>query len=123
MNNLQSQITKKIKRLRNQKGLSQPDMADLLHIDKSVYARLEMGKTYTWAKYLEELLKIFEITPDKFFEDIGNNVVINNNNCHNGSYANIENLHTENRDVYEKLLAAKDEQIALLKNLMAKNQF
>ena len=120
MNNLQNQITKKIKRLRNQKGLSQPEMADLLHIDKSVYARLEMGKTYAWAKYLEELLKIFEITPDKFFEDIGNNITINNSNCPFGGNANIENIHTENRDVYEKFIASKDEQIALLKDLLEK---
>jgi len=121
MDNLQAQITKKIKLLRQQKGLSQPEMADLLHIDKSGYARLETGKTYSWAKYLEDILRIFEITPDKFFEDIGNNIVINNSHCHNGGYTVIENLHSENREVYEKLLAAKDEQIALLRDLVGKN--
>ena len=116
--NLQSQIVSKIKRLRHEKGLSQPQVADLLNMDKSVYARLETGKTYSWAKYLEELLVVFEITPDKFFEDIGNNVVINNNNCPYGGNANVENLYAENRDVYEKLIASKDEQIALLKSML-----
>jgi hypothetical protein len=33
---------------------------------------------------------------------------------------NIQNLHTENREIYEKLIAAKDEQITLLKNLLEK---
>ena len=46
--------------------------------------------------------------------------VINNSNCPYGGNANIENLHTENREVYEKLIAAKDEQIALLKDLLGK---
>ena len=77
---LQTQIVSKIKRLRNEKGLTQPDMAERLGIENSVYARLEQGKTNSWAKYLEELLSIFEITPDKFFEDIGTSVVINNSN-------------------------------------------
>jgi transcriptional regulator with XRE-family HTH domain len=120
MMNLQSQIVSKIKRLRHEKGLSQPQIAELLNMEKSVYARLETGKTYSWAKYLEELLKIFDITPDKFFEDIGSNIVINNSNCPYGGNGNVENLYTENREIYEKLLAAKDEQITLLKNLLEK---
>ena len=116
--NLQSQIVSKIRRLRSEKGLTQPEMAERINIEKSVYARLETGKTYSWAKYLEELLNVFEITPDKFFEDIGSSVVINNNNCLYGGNANIENLYAANHEVYEKLLAAKDEQIALLKKMM-----
>lgn len=79
---------------------------------------METGKTYSWAKYLEELLTVFEITPDKFFEDIGTGVVIHNNNCPYGGNANVENLYAENREVYEKLLVSKDEQIALLKKMM-----
>ncbi|MDR2125366.1 MAG: helix-turn-helix domain-containing protein [Prevotellaceae bacterium] len=118
MMNLQSQIVSKIKRLRHEKGLSQPQMAELLNMEKSVYARLETGKTYSWAKYLEELLNVFGITPDKFFEDIGSSVVINNNNCPYGGNGNVENLYTENREIYEKLLTAKDEQIALLKEML-----
>ncbi|MDR1347809.1 MAG: helix-turn-helix domain-containing protein [Prevotellaceae bacterium] len=121
MMNLQSQIVSKIKRLRHEKGLSQPQMAELLNMEKSVYARLETGRTYSWAKYLEELLNVFEITPEKFFEDIGSNIVINNNNCpYGGNSVNVQYLHAENREIYEKLLAAKDEQIALLKEMLEK---
>jgi transcriptional regulator with XRE-family HTH domain len=119
--NLQSQVVSKIKRLRHEKGFSQPQMAELLNMEKSVYARLETGKTYSWAKHLEELLAIFEITPEKFFEDIGANVLINNKDCpYGGNSINTQNLYAENREVYEKLLASKDEQIALLKSLLEK---
>jgi len=117
---LQSQITSKIRRLRHEKGYSQPQMAELLNIENSVYSRLETGKTYSWAKYLEDLLTVFEITPDKFFEDIGTNVVINNSNCPYGGNGNVVNLHAENREVYEKLLTAKDEQIDMLKKMLGK---
>ena len=116
--NLQSQIVSKIKRLRHEKGYSQPQMAERLNIEKSAYSRLETGKTYSWAKYLEELLTVFEITPDKFFEDIGADIIINNTNCACGGNANVENLYAENREVYEKLIAAKDEQIAWLKKML-----
>jgi transcriptional regulator with XRE-family HTH domain len=107
--------------LRKAKGLSQPQMAELLHIDKSVYARLESGETYSWAKHLEELLNIFEITPEKFFGDIGASVVINNSNCpYGGNSVNIQNQYHEIREIYEQLFAAKNEQIALLKSLLEK---
>jgi len=124
---IQSQIVSKIKRLRNEKGFSQSQIAELINMEKSVYARLETGKTYSWAKYLEELLNVFEITPDKFFEDIGASIVINNKDCPYGGNGTVGNLYAENREAYEKLmeqyekrLQDKDEQIALLKSMLGK---
>ena len=93
-------------------------MAEKLHIDTSAYARLEQGGTYTWAKYFEELLTIFKITPEKFFEGIETKVVINNHNeCTYSGNHNVEHQHYDNIDIYEKLIAAKDEQIALLRKM------
>jgi hypothetical protein len=43
------------------------------------------------------------------------NVVINNNNYSCGGNAGVKNLYAESREIFEKLLVAKDEQIALLK--------
>ncbi|MCL1867789.1 MAG: hypothetical protein FWF72_02405, partial [Paludibacter sp.] len=86
------------------------------------------GEINTWAKYFEDLLRIFEITPEKFFEGIESQVVINNHNdCTYSGDSNIEHQHLENQDIYEKLLEQyeqrindKDEQIALLKSLLEK---
>jgi transcriptional regulator with XRE-family HTH domain len=120
--NLQFQIARRIKKLRREKGFSQPQMAELLHIDKSAYARLESGKTYSWAKHLEELLNIFQITLEKFFKDVESNTVTNNTTFPNDekNEFNIQNLYQESHEAFEKLLAAKDEQIALLKSLSEK---
>ena len=100
-----------------------------MHIDQSVYARLEQGETNTWAKYFEDLLNIFEITPEKFFEGIETKVVINNHNdCTYSGNSNVEHQYPTNQEFYEKLIAqyekllsSKDEQIALLKELLEKN--
>ena len=114
-------IVDKIKKLRISKGLKHNDMADKLHITRSAYQRLENGETYSWAKHLEELLDILETNPKDFFSDIGNKVFNQTNNA--GGVGNIvENVFQENKEVYEKLIASKDEQINLLKSLL-KDQF
>ena len=123
---MQSQITARIKKLRRNKGLTQPEMAEKLNIAQSAYARLEQGDTSTWAKYFEDLLQIFEITPEKFFEGIETKVVINNHNdCTYSGDSNVEHQHTANQELYEKLmeqyeerLKDKDEQIELLKSML-----
>jgi len=123
---MQTQIVQRIKKLRKEKGFTQPQMAERLCIDQSAYARLEQGETNSWAKYFEDLLNIFEITPEKFFEGIGGNIVINNKECpYGGNSISVQYLHAEKREVYEKLieqyekrLQDKDEQIALLKGLL-----
>ena len=126
---MQTQIVTKIRKLRKEKGFSQPQMAEKLNIDQSAYARLEQGETNSWAKYLENLLHIFEITPEKFFEGMETNVVINNHNeCTYSGNSNVEHQHSPNQELYDKLmeqyekrLQDKDEQIALLKNLLDKS--
>lgn len=102
---MQNQIVTKIKKLRKEHGFTQPQMADKLHIDISAYARLEQGETNTWAKYFEELLTIFEITPEKFFEGIETKVVINNHNeCTYTGNSNIAEHQSSDNQVYERLI-------------------
>ena len=112
------EVVEKIKRLRISKGLNHLDMADKLNITRSAYQRLESGETYSWAKYLDELMTILETTPNEFFADIGKKTINQTNNS--GSIGYVEILHQENKEVYEKLIASKDEQIALLKSLLEK---
>jgi len=69
---------------------------------------------------LSELIEVFETTPKDFFSDITGNV-INQNHFTTGAIGYVESLHQENKEIYERLLAAKDEQIALLKGLLIKD--
>jgi hypothetical protein len=61
-----------------------------------------------------------DTSPKDFFQDIGGGKLVQQNNCSftEGAIGYVETLHQENREVYEKLLAAKDDQIAFLKNLL-----
>ena len=113
---MNQEIVEKIKRLRISKGLNHVDMADKLHVTRSAYQRLESGETYSWAKYLDELMAILETTPNEFFSDIGKKTINQTNNS--GSIGYVEILHQENKEVYEKLIASKDEQIVFLKELL-----
>lgn len=63
-------IINKIKELRKSKNLDYFDMAEMLHINKTAYYRLESGHTFTWAKYLKDILKILEISEIDFLNEI-----------------------------------------------------
>ena len=114
---MNQEIVEKIKRLRISKGLNHLDMADKLNITRSAYQRLESGETYSWAKYLDELMAILETTPNEFFSDIGKKTINQTNNSGGVGYI-VETLIQDNKEVYDKLIASKDEQIALLKSLL-----
>jgi len=112
-------IVDKIKRLRLQKGYNHEEMAYKLNITRSAYQRLESGETYSWAKYLEVILDILEINAKDFFSDITPKQYNQNSNAGSVVYI-VESLIQENKEVYEKLITSKDEQIALLKSLLDK---
>ena len=124
---MNNQITTKIRKIRKEKGITQLQMAERLNIDTSAYARLETGITATWAKYLEDILIIFELTPEKFFEGIGSNIIITNQQGSYGGNANVEHLHAENKEINFKLIETLEQEnahlkgeIAFLRNLIEK---
>ena len=120
--NMNKEITEKIKKLRAAKGINQSEMAHRLNVTRSTYQKIEAGEGYAWAKYLNELMTILETTPKDFFSDIGSKNI--HQNTYNESvgvgYYVVEHLHQENKEVYEKLIASKDEQIEFLKGLLGK---
>ena len=113
---MNKEINGKIKKLRLTKDLTQDYMADRLNITRSTYQKLESGRSHTWAKYLDKLMEVFEITLQEFFSDIRCQAVKQNN-----FRDNVINEHQEIYDKFlalnDKFIASKDEQIALLKDL------
>ena len=115
---MNKEITEKLKKMRVARGINQTEMAEKLNITRSAYQKIETSESYVWAKYLNELMDILETTPKDFFNDIGGKIF--NQNNYNESIGYVEHLHQENKEVYEKLIVSKDEQIAFLKNLLEK---
>jgi len=113
-------VGKKIRTLRKQKGLSQEQVADHLHISQSTYARIENGESHSWSSYIEPISKLFEIQPEDL---VKTEKVIINNNQQGGSSNNgyiINQLSEKLIEQYEQRLKDKDEIILLLRAQLKK---
>ncbi|MDR7369741.1 helix-turn-helix transcriptional regulator [Flavobacterium aquidurense] len=62
-------VGNKLKKLRNQRGLTQKQMANLLAISQSAYARIENGESGSWAGHIKKICKIFDILPQELVKD------------------------------------------------------
>ncbi|MDO4224965.1 MAG: helix-turn-helix transcriptional regulator [Bergeyella zoohelcum] len=111
-------IARNIKKYRELKGYSQEYMAHEMDITQASYAKLENNTTkinverlFTIAKLLEtDVADILELNKQTIYnQDIKENSV---------GHQQVQNLYHDNKEVYEKLIKAKDEQIALLKSLL-----
>ncbi len=121
---MNSEIVNKIKKLRLEKGFSHTEMADKLNITRSAYQRLESGETYSWAKYLDNIMETLETTPKDFFNDIGKPIIHQINKDNSVGYIT-KHLYQENKETtakliesYEARIKEKDEQIMFLKKLL-----
>ncbi|WP_277110226.1 helix-turn-helix domain-containing protein, partial [Chryseobacterium taklimakanense] len=115
-------IGKNIRKLREIKGYSQEYMAHELNINQASYAKLENSSTKITVDRLFAISKLLETDVADILELNKQTIFNQNNNTTANAFANVGNLHQENREVYEKLIQAKDEQIALLKEMLAKQK-
>ena len=113
-------IINRIKEIRKEKGISHEAMAFDLGISQVAYSKIEKNETKL---NVDRLYKIAEILDTKVSNLLG--LEVNKiyqqefkDNSHN--YQEVQNLYQENKDVYQQLIKAKDEQIALLKSLIDK---
>ena len=117
-------VVRKIILLRSKKGYTYENMANELFITTAAYRKIETGETKL---SMERLFKIAEILQESVYSLIetteGNviNQTNNENSIGNQYIKKIENFYQENKEVYDKLLKSKDEQIELLKGLLNKN--
>jgi transcriptional regulator with XRE-family HTH domain len=118
-------VRQKITTLRSKKGYTFENMADELNITPSAYSKIEAGKTKLSMSRLFDIAEIFKEPISNFLGTEGN--VFNQTNNENATGSSqiqyqqqIENFYQENKEVYEKLIAAKDEKIEFLKQLLEK---
>jgi len=111
-------VIRKIVSIRTKKGYNLENMALELNITPAAYRKIETGETRLTVERLfciAEILKVplFELLEIESVLQQTDNVYII------GYQQKIENLSQNNKEVYEKLIVAKDEQITLLKRLLA----
>ncbi|MBP4138087.1 helix-turn-helix transcriptional regulator [Flavobacterium geliluteum] len=58
-------IGNRLKFLRRNKGMSQEQVADYLHVSQSAYARMESGESHSWAIHFKEICRLFAVSPEE----------------------------------------------------------
>ena len=107
-----------IRKIREAKGFSQDYMANVLDISQASYARLENEDTKVTVDRLYKIAEVLDTNIIDFFNT--DNVTIQNQNNYEGTYGLVQNLTIENKEIYDKLLKSKDEQIELLTKIIEK---
>ena len=110
-----------IRTIRKNRGYSHENMATDMKISQAAYTKIERGETKLTLDRLQQIAEILEVTVSDL---LGLETQSFHQEIHNDStgtsisYQKVENLYQENREVYEKLIATKDEEIALLKKML-----
>lgn len=91
----------KIKRLRESLNYSQEYFARELGISQPAFAKMESGMTRITLKRLVKIAELLEVEPQELLE--GNWTINQYNNGH--AYGIVENLHQENKEMLQKLIA------------------
>jgi transcriptional regulator with XRE-family HTH domain len=113
-------LIKKISSVRLKKGFSYENMADELEITPAAYRKIETGETKLTVERLFRLSEIFEEPLAEVLEIVNDVIKQTNNENATEKKKKIGSFYQENKEVYEKLLQSKDEQIVLLKELLEK---
>lgn len=116
-----------IRKFREQKQWSQEYMAEQLGLSKNGYAKIERGESRQSLDRLEQITAVFGIGMTDLFSDERQSIcLISENSQHSSNYYHSDNaLILENEKLKlalthkDELLAQKDEQITLLKNMVA----
>ena len=116
----ESKVVRKIKELRHKKGYTLDNMAIELDITPAAYRKIETEETNLTVERLYKIAEILKEPVSNLLELDGNVCNQTNNDSATGNQQIIENFYNENKEVYEKLLAAKDELINIQKNLLDK---
>jgi len=109
---------KNIKKLREQKGYTQEQVADYLNISQPAYARIENGNRNSWSNYLEPLCVFFEVQPEDLISS--DSVIVNQNQRGGNGAFIIYQLSEKLIDQYEIRLKEKDELIKKLEDQLSK---
>lgn len=91
-----------LKRLRENAGLTQQQVADILNIDRSTYAYYETGKTYPSITSLKKLAKIFNVNYDVLIDGTSKYVMSDNRVQYKTVELSDEKLYSISKD--EKML-------------------
>jgi transcriptional regulator with XRE-family HTH domain len=91
----------RIKRIREYKNFTQQYMADKLELSPNAYYKIENGATKLTTDRLEEIAAILDIPTESILSSEKQVFNLENNNIEK-FYGYIENLHEENKEIFQQ---------------------
>ena len=107
----------KIRSFRLLRGLSQEEIAEKLNITQSTYSRIETDEHKLTVDVLKRIAEVLDVS----IGDIVSNepIIIQNNASNQGTQiARNENFYADQKELYEKIITAKDAEIARMQNII-----
>lgn len=116
---MNASIGKRIRKYREEKGISQEELAEKLHISRSTYQRIENGETNSWVNHIENICTSLDVNMEDILKPEEGYVQVNNNNDSSNSPSDngiglIQNQ-TNHYNTSEKLIVQYEERIKELK--------
>ena len=113
-------ILSNIREIRKEKGISHEAMAVNLGISQAAYTKLENKETKLTVDRLYKIAEILDTKIEKLLDLNTNKIYQQEFKDQSTNYQEIQNLYQENKDVFERLIESKDEQIVFMKSLLEK---
>lgn len=112
-------IGRKIRTLRQLKGYSLEYVAGKLEIAQNTYSKLEGDPSKIDVDTLEKIATVLEVSLNDLISE--EPIVLNFNGVNHGAQGNfelIENFHSGQKELYEKIIASKDDEIGRLNKII-----
>ncbi len=112
-------IGKKIRTIRELKGYSQEYVAGKLDIAQNTYSKIESNQTKLNTDTLERIAEILEVSINDLLSE--EPIVLNFNGINHGAQGKfdlIEHFHSGQKDLYEKIITSKDDEITRLNKII-----
>jgi len=109
----------KIRTIREARGYSQEYVAAKLKIAQNTYSKLETNQTKLTTAALEKIAEVLEVSINDLLSE--EPIVLNFNGTNHGaqgSFGLIEHFHAGQIELYEKIIAGKDEEIARMQKII-----
>ena len=108
----------KIRMIREMRAFSQEDVADKLGIKQNMCSKIETNQTHLTAEMLDKLSKALDVSPLDIMNQQPAIVNFQPSQATQQSIGCIENLVAAQKELFEKLIAAKDSEIARLERII-----
>src|SRR5579862_2701634 len=110
----------KIRLIREMRGFSQENVAAKLGIAQNAYSRIETNQSKLESGMLVKIAEVLEVSPMDILSSQPAIINLQSNKGTQQSFGYVETVISGQKELYEKMLAGKDEEITRLNKIVEK---